>query len=314
MKRLSLAVLLSAAIHGYLINLPSKAKEITLSSGGQAAAPSLSIVSINTKLVSTPAQQSPNQAHIEEPAQHISESLNPALESKPAQQSLNQAHAEEPAKHISESLNPALESKPAIAPETARAQAPAVKPSKVAAKPKKTLKQQTHTPTKALPIEDVQDEPQPNKPLPASTAQTKSAQPQQVKEATPPATKPAAKPEQQPDSEQLASSQVNTPQQHQQGLSQLPQINSQPRFAQPPTAPVYPRLAKKRGLEGTVMVEVWLDQHGSQTKREISNSSGVKSLDKAALKAVQRWQFKALIVDGQAQASRAVIPIRFNLS
>ncbi|GGB21430.1 energy transducer TonB [Agarivorans gilvus] len=287
MRKLSLAVLLSVAIHGYLLNAPSKAKEMTLTNGGQTAAPSLNVVAINTNVVSKTEPLSPKQT-------------KPLAEKQPVANTVTPAQQPEATAAKSQSKN--TQSKP-------------VKPkAKPQTKPKIAAKQPPTNNSKALPIKEVKDEPQPNKSLSTTTKQTKPTPPQQVKETPPQPVKPAVDAKQQPEAEPLASSQVNSQPQHQQGLSQLPRLNSQPRFAQPPSAPVYPRVARKRGLEGTVMVEVWLDRHGRQTKREITDSSGIKSLDKAALKAVQQWKFKALIVDGQAQASRAVIPIRFKLS
>ncbi|WP_163130522.1 energy transducer TonB [Agarivorans sp. Alg241-V36] len=282
MGKLSLAVLISAAIHGYFMYMQPKTKEITLSSGGQTAEPSLSVVAINTNVV---AKQPPVKV--------VEEVAEPSpVEAKPTVKTIA------PAK---------------VTPEPVTPKAVAKTPTPVPANPK---------PADLKPVvKEIPREKQPAKPREQTQlAQSKPPQPQQAKETPTEPLKPAAKPDTKREPvEELANtkpavSQVNSQSQPDQGLSKLPRINTQPRFASPPSAPVYPRVAKKRGLEGTVMVEVWLDPAGRQTKREINSSSGIKSLDKAALKAVKRWQFKGLIVDGQAQASRALIPIRFKLS
>ncbi|MDO6762836.1 energy transducer TonB [Agarivorans sp. 1_MG-2023] len=274
MGKLSLAVLISAAIHGYFIYKQPEPREISLSAGGQNAAPSLSIVAISTA-VAAPAAE-PKEL-VPEPAP-----IEPA---------------------------PAVQPEPTVAPvETVNTQP--LKPAPV--------KQPIAPPVAKDSKRESQIAKSSPKPAPSPTQPT---QQEQVEKTLAKPLELAAKPDDklEPVTEKLnpapaAASQVNSKVEVDSGLAQQPRLNSQPRFAKPPTAPVYPRLAKKRGLEGTVMVEVWLDPKGQQTKREINASSGVKSLDKAALKAVKKWRFKALMVDGQAQASRALIPIRFKLS
>jgi len=216
MRKLSLAVLLSAAIHGYLLNAPSKTKEITLTNGGQTAAPSLNVVAINTSVVSKtePDQAKPlaeKQATVEKQA---------ALEKQPE----------------SNTVTPAPQPKATSAKSTADVSPP--KPVKPEVKPQAAPQKPPQKTSKAQPMKEVKDEPQPNKSLSTTTKQTKPTPPQPVKETPPQPVKPTVDDQQQPEVEPLASSQVNSQPQHQQGLSQLPRLNSQPRFAQPPSAPV----------------------------------------------------------------------------
>ena len=77
--------------------------------------------------------------------------------------------------------------------------------------------------------------------------------------------------------------------------------------------PSYPRQARRRGQEGTVIIEVWLDERGRQTKHILASSSGVSALDKAALQAITKWKFSAYVENGQGIAHRVHIPIRFKL-
>ena len=80
-------------------------------------------------------------------------------------------------------------------------------------------------------------------------------------------------------------------------------------------APVsYPLLARKRGIEGEALIEVWLDQEGEQLKRVIIRSSGHSLLDLAALRAVAQSQFAPYEESGQSHPSRLRIPIRFKLT
>ena len=55
--------------------------------------------------------------------------------------------------------------------------------------------------------------------------------------------------------------------------------------------PVYPALAKRMGLEGTVRLKVLVSREGSALKIEIAQSSGHEILDKAATEAVKNWRF-----------------------
>ncbi|GLQ30334.1 energy transducer TonB [Litoribrevibacter albus] len=87
-----------------------------------------------------------------------------------------------------------------------------------------------------------------------------------------------------------------------------------PQFKSDPQPPVYPRLARKRGQEGVVWLDVWLDSRGEQTKLEVYDSSGVGSLDQAAIDAVSQWQFVPKHAAGMTIASRVRIPVHFVLN
>lgn len=86
-----------------------------------------------------------------------------------------------------------------------------------------------------------------------------------------------------------------------------------PRFLSPLAAPHYPRLAKRKGIEGTVTYEVWLDEQGRQIKLTLKDSSGTQMLDAAALQAIEKWKFSPHKINGQAIAQRVLIPIKFKL-
>ena len=91
-------------------------------------------------------------------------------------------------------------------------------------------------------------------------------------------------------------------------------FSSAPSFLQPPTAPRYPSLAKRRNQQGVVLLEVRLDERGQQRALQIVRSSGVESLDEAALEAVAAWHFRPETEDGRAVPSRVQIPIEFALT
>ncbi|GEM75796.1 energy transducer TonB [Vibrio sagamiensis] len=84
-------------------------------------------------------------------------------------------------------------------------------------------------------------------------------------------------------------------------------------FITKPVQPRYPRSARKRGIEGVALYEIWLDKNGKQVKQILIQSSGAKILDSSALKAIKQWQFSPYISDGQSIAHRIQIPVRFRL-
>lgn len=96
-----------------------------------------------------------------------------------------------------------------------------------------------------------------------------------------------------------------------QGIHQ--KIISKPLFSSSPTPPQYPRIARQRGQQGTVWVDVLLDEKGRQTRTEIYQSSGISPLDRAALDAVRQWQFIAHRIDDIAVTSYVRIPVEFSL-
>jgi len=90
-------------------------------------------------------------------------------------------------------------------------------------------------------------------------------------------------------------------------------VITQARYRQPPVPVEYPPLARRRGIEGRVLVLVWLDGRGEQLKREIIESSGFVLLDQAALRSVARNQFLPHTLNGVGHAARLRLPVIFRL-
>lgn len=88
---------------------------------------------------------------------------------------------------------------------------------------------------------------------------------------------------------------------------------AKPLFAAAPPQPTYPKIARKKGLEGTATIEVMFNELGEQLALTLVKSSGFSLLDQAALDAVENWQFAA---PAQRLAShyRVRVPIRFALN
>jgi protein TonB len=85
-----------------------------------------------------------------------------------------------------------------------------------------------------------------------------------------------------------------------------------PRLALNPL-PQYPEIARRRGYEGIVELEVLVLSSGRVGAVDLLVSSGHRSLDLAARNAVRLWQFKPAISLGVPIDSRVVLPIKFVL-
>ena len=77
--------------------------------------------------------------------------------------------------------------------------------------------------------------------------------------------------------------------------------------------PGYPRLSRRNGEQGTVIVRVFISTQGTPDKAEVRTSSGFARLDQAALEAVQRWRFVPGRRHGTPEAMWFNIPVRFVL-
>ena len=78
--------------------------------------------------------------------------------------------------------------------------------------------------------------------------------------------------------------------------------------------PDYPRIAKRHGYEGLVVLNVFVMESGNVGKIEIRKSSGYDVLDNSALDAVRKWIFIPGKKNGRAIQSWVVVPIRFDLT
>lgn len=77
--------------------------------------------------------------------------------------------------------------------------------------------------------------------------------------------------------------------------------------------PVYPRMSRRMGEQGTVLVRVFINAEGRAEKADIRTSSGHARLDEAALETVQRWRYVPGKRAGQPEAMWFNVPIRFVL-
>lgn len=78
--------------------------------------------------------------------------------------------------------------------------------------------------------------------------------------------------------------------------------------------PLYPRVARESGWEGTVIVRTLITTDGIPSKVEIRKSCGHEALDLAAQEAIKTWKFQPA-KDGNIPVAKWVdIPIRFDLN
>ena len=78
--------------------------------------------------------------------------------------------------------------------------------------------------------------------------------------------------------------------------------------------PVYPRVARESGWEGTVIIRTLIDTNGIPSQVSIRKSCGHPTLDQAAHDAVKSWIFKPA-KDGNIPIAKWVdIPINFDLN
>jgi protein TonB len=76
--------------------------------------------------------------------------------------------------------------------------------------------------------------------------------------------------------------------------------------------PIYPLIARKLGREGKVVLKLTIDEKGSLSDIEVIEKSGF-GFAEAAVEAVKKSTFLPAKKDGKPIASRALLPIRFQL-
>lgn len=77
--------------------------------------------------------------------------------------------------------------------------------------------------------------------------------------------------------------------------------------------PVYPLAARRRGVEGTVLVRAEISAGGECQRAELKKTSGHEMLDNAALEAVKKWRFVPAKRGSQAVIAWVEVPITFKL-
>ncbi|MBW7850726.1 MAG: energy transducer TonB [Rhodospirillales bacterium] len=77
--------------------------------------------------------------------------------------------------------------------------------------------------------------------------------------------------------------------------------------------PVYPLAARRRGLQGVVVLTVEVDAEGRPGLVTVRKSAGHALLDGSAVAAVRGWRFVPATSGGRPVASTVEVPVRFKL-
>lgn len=79
-------------------------------------------------------------------------------------------------------------------------------------------------------------------------------------------------------------------------------------------APDYPRMSKRAGEQGKVLLKVLVSVEGRPSSVEVSKSSGFERLDSAALEAVKQWRFEPARKGSKAISAYVMVPLSFTLN
>jgi len=77
--------------------------------------------------------------------------------------------------------------------------------------------------------------------------------------------------------------------------------------------PIYPMVARRRGIEGWVKVQFIVDEKGRTQTIRILKSDPKRIFDKAVIRCVSGWRFSPGTVEGVPVKTRVETTIRFNL-
>lgn len=165
-------------------------------------------------------------------------------------------------------------------------------------------------------VEDVQPEIRPSiepplapMPIPLPKPVVKPIAKPEVKPEAKPASKPETKPKPQSPS-QVASFEENNAVATQ--LAYIPPSQHAAYLKNP--KPAYPTQARKRGMEGRVILRVFVRADGGVKSVELQQSSGYELLDRAARITVLRWRFAPATRGGHAVDGEVLIPFDFRLT
>lgn len=76
--------------------------------------------------------------------------------------------------------------------------------------------------------------------------------------------------------------------------------------------PIYPAMARQVGVQGLVIVEATIDDHGNVVRAQILRS--IPLLDEAALAAVRQWRFTPALLNGVAVPIVMTVTVNFSLA
>jgi len=78
-------------------------------------------------------------------------------------------------------------------------------------------------------------------------------------------------------------------------------------------SPTYPAMARRRNYQGTVLLDVLVNQQGRVARVEVAESCGYAMLDRSARKSVGQWRFEPARRFGRPIEMWVQVPIKFEL-
>lgn len=78
--------------------------------------------------------------------------------------------------------------------------------------------------------------------------------------------------------------------------------------------PLYPSAARRRGMQGIVLLSIKVNKKGFVESINIEKTSGFRILDQSAVKSVSEWQFVPAKKENQFVSSVVELPVRFYLN
>jgi TonB family protein len=77
---------------------------------------------------------------------------------------------------------------------------------------------------------------------------------------------------------------------------------------------VYPELARKAGIEGSVLVLTIIDENGNVIETKVNKSLGDNGCDEAAMEAIRKTKWKPAVKEGKNVKTRIGVPVVFRLA
>ncbi len=75
----------------------------------------------------------------------------------------------------------------------------------------------------------------------------------------------------------------------------------------------YPARLRNAGIEGTVLLQLWIDEQGEVTRHEVARSSGNGDLDRIAQEVIELMEFRPAYNLGKPVAVSVALPIVFEV-
>ncbi|MGE4290732.1 MAG: energy transducer TonB [Desulfovibrio sp.] len=93
---------------------------------------------------------------------------------------------------------------------------------------------------------------------------------------------------------------------------EMDEVDSMPSIRHSP-APEYPRSARRRRIQGTVLLRFLVERDGSVAQIQVLEADPPGVFEESALKAVQQWRFSPGVRHGETVRTWVRLPVRFRM-